>query len=323
MSTGPGYIGDFTGEYGYLSNFHVAPIVIDGVTYPSGEHAFNAAKTLDPTERARVLAAPTPSKAKMAGRRVTLREEWDDRVRYRIMDRVVAEKFAPGTDLAARLLATGDALLVEHTTWHDQHWGDCRCEKHFAWPGANHLGRALMDHRAALRSDTPERWVRVAVTGHRPQHLRPEQQAFARAELARLAAKVRDQHGTTVAISGMALGADTWWAQAALAAGIDLWAYIPFEVQGGRWRERDQAVWSDLRARAARELVLATNYDVRLLHARNEYMIRDADVLIAIHDPAKTTGGTASAISKARSSGKTLILTDVVSRRTAISRPVS
>lgn len=39
-------IDRFAGEYAFLSNFHVGPIHLDGIDYRSGEHAFNAGKTL-------------------------------------------------------------------------------------------------------------------------------------------------------------------------------------------------------------------------------------------------------------------------------------
>jgi predicted NAD-dependent protein-ADP-ribosyltransferase YbiA (DUF1768 family) len=62
-------IDDFRGEWAALSNFAPLPVVIyshlEGVevVFPTGEHAFNAAKTLDPAERAEILAAPSPGEA--------------------------------------------------------------------------------------------------------------------------------------------------------------------------------------------------------------------------------------------------------------------
>ncbi len=37
----------FRGKNGFLSNFAYSPIVYDGETYPTVEHAFQAAKTFD------------------------------------------------------------------------------------------------------------------------------------------------------------------------------------------------------------------------------------------------------------------------------------
>ena len=308
-------IDNFRGKYGFLSNFHRQAFVLAGLEYGSGEHAFNAGKTLDPEAAEQVRAAATPAIAKRLGRTVPLREQWDDIVRFEVMRVVLEAKFTnPG--LRAHLLATGTALLVEGTTWHDRVWGSCTCDEHRAWPGANHLGRMLVDLRARLRGDSPDRWTRVAVTGHRPQSLTPEQASWATAELERLAVKVRDGHGTQVAISGAALGADTWWARAGVRAGLDLWAYIPFLAQPAKWEQADRKRWSALLSISKRTLVLGADYDVRLLHARNEFMIRDADMVIAVTDPAKTTGGTVSAMKKARAAGKTLVVVDVAARRT-------
>jgi ribA/ribD-fused uncharacterized protein len=312
-------IDRFVGEHSFLSNFHVGPIVMDGGTYRSGEHAFSAGKTLDPTEAAWVMSAGSPGEAKRRGRRVTLRPGWDAAIRFDVMRSVIAAKFA--TDpLRSRLLATGDALLVEGTTWHDQVWGDCTCPKHRAWPGANHLGQMLMAERAAIRHDPPDRWVRVALTGHRS--LSVDEYGFAEQELIRLAAKLRDEHGTTTAISGMAVGADTLWADTALQAGLQLWAYIPFPQQEAdrRWTHEDRAHWAHLRSRAEREVVLGTGYDVRLLHARNDAMLRDSDLLIAVCDPSRTAGGTAATLEKARQAGKPVVVVDVSRRRTTHKR---
>lgn len=313
----PDVIDRFAGPYAGLSNFAAHHVVLDGVEYPSREAAFNAYKTLDPAERELVRAAADPRSAKAVGRRVTLRPGWDEAVRYEVMRSVVhAATLNPET--RALLLSTGDALLIGGTTWHDQVWGQCSCEEHRRWPGANRLGRTLMAERAWLRGDRTDRWVRVAVTGHRPQHLSPAQQRFARAELDRLAAKLRDQHDTAVAISGMALGADTWWANSAVAAGLRLWAYVPFTAQPAKWTGAEQAEWRRLLNLADRRLVLAEDYDVRLLHARNDFMLRDADLVVAVWDPRKTTGGTASAVKKARAAGKPLVVIDLEQMRTRI-----
>jgi len=319
----------FVGEHFFLSNFHVGPVVMDGVVYRSGEHAFNAGKTTDPTESAWVTDADTAGEAKRRGRRVTLRPGWDAAIRFDVMRSVIAAKFAV-EPMRSALLATGDALLVEGTTWHDQVWGDCTCPKHRAWPGANHLGQMLMAERAAIRHDPPDRWVRVAVTGHRS--LSVDECVFAKQELTRLATKLRDEHGTTTAISGMAVGADTLWADAALQAGLQLWAYIPFPQQEAdrRWTHEDRAHWAHLRSRAEREVMLGEDYDVRLLHARNDIMLRDSDLLVAVCDQRRTTGGTAATLEKARLAGKPIVIVDVSRRRTthkrgpctAINRPV-
>lgn len=133
----------FDGEFAFLSNFSPSPVFLDGVAFPTVEHAFQAAKTLDPAERDLVLAAVTPGRAKRVGRRVTLRPDWEE-VRLLVMGDLLQQKFAFGTALARSLLATGDTLLIEGNAWHDTFWGVCD------GVGKNHLGRLLMAIRANL-----------------------------------------------------------------------------------------------------------------------------------------------------------------------------
>src|SRR5919199_3797753 len=130
--------------YFFLSNFAESPVDFEGAVYPTVEHAFAAAKTLDPAERELIRLAPRPGDAKRLGRQVVLRPGWDD-LRVEVMRRLLARKFAPGTELAARLLATGDARLVEGNTWGDRFWGVCRGQ------GWNQLGQLLMERREQLR----------------------------------------------------------------------------------------------------------------------------------------------------------------------------
>jgi ribA/ribD-fused uncharacterized protein len=144
-----GAINRFSASYRFLSNFFPSPFTYSGVQYATNEHFFNASKTLDLDEHCFVAAAPTPSEAKARGRRVTLRPGWDETVRYQVMRQGLDLKFADPT-LRRLLLATGDAELIEGTTWHDTHWGICFCLEHRG-QGDNHLGRMLMALRAELR----------------------------------------------------------------------------------------------------------------------------------------------------------------------------
>jgi N-glycosidase YbiA len=137
-------IDAFTGPYFFLSNFAESPVEFEGAVYPTVEHAFAATKTLDFTERELIRLAARPGEAKRLGRQVALRPGWDD-LRVDVMRALLARKFAPGTDLAARLLATADAQLVEGNTWGDRFWGVCRGE------GRNQLGQLLMERRDELR----------------------------------------------------------------------------------------------------------------------------------------------------------------------------
>jgi ribA/ribD-fused uncharacterized protein len=149
----PHLIDRFSGRWAFLSNFHRSGLVWEGDLYPTAEHAFNAGKTLDRAKRREIASAPTPGIAKRMGRArsIQLREGWDERVRYEVMASVLRAKFCCDPRRTEALLSTGDAMLVEGNSWHDQHWGDCRCGRQAcADPGGNHLGRLLMELRAAL-----------------------------------------------------------------------------------------------------------------------------------------------------------------------------
>lgn len=139
-------IDSFRGEYAFLSNFYESAFGFNGWPCRTAEHAFQAMKCLEREDAKRVLAATTPAQAKRIGRVVALRYDWEQ-VKDDVMQEVLAAKFAPGTALAARLLATDDAQLVEGNTWGDTYWGvDAR-----TGAGRNQLGRALMEQRSRLR----------------------------------------------------------------------------------------------------------------------------------------------------------------------------
>ena len=78
-------------------------------------------------------------------RKKPLRPDWEA-VKDDIMREAVGAKFRQHADLGVLLLATGDALLVEHTA-NDSYWGDGGDGS-----GRNMLGRILMEVREALRT---------------------------------------------------------------------------------------------------------------------------------------------------------------------------
>jgi len=136
-------IDHFTGPNRFLSNFYPAQVEFDGYLYPTVEHAFQAAKTLNPEVREEIRLAETPSEAKKLGRLLDLRPDWEE-VKLDVMHSLLFEKFSIPF-LRKRLLETGDRTLVEGNTWGDTYWGVHRTQ------GENHLGRLLMQVREELR----------------------------------------------------------------------------------------------------------------------------------------------------------------------------
>jgi ribA/ribD-fused uncharacterized protein len=147
-SAAPAKIAEFQGEYRFLSNFWPATVEFEGIMYPTAEHAYQSAKTLDMNERKRIAELPTPGEAKRAGRALALRPDWEQ-VKLGVMEECVRYKFTHHAELSQKLLATADAHLEEGNTWGDTFWGTV----HGA--GQNHLGRILMRVRGELwRSNT-------------------------------------------------------------------------------------------------------------------------------------------------------------------------
>ncbi len=138
-------IDNFHAEgYDFLSNYYEAEVEYGGLTYGSNEAAFQAQKCMTEEEKLPFTEA-RPSKSKGMGRRVQLRPDWEE-VKVGIMEEIVRAKFTQHPELAERLLATGDKVLVEGNHWGDTCWGvDTRTGQ-----GHNHLGRILMKVREEL-----------------------------------------------------------------------------------------------------------------------------------------------------------------------------
>jgi ribA/ribD-fused uncharacterized protein len=141
---------NFAGDLAFLSNCYVVEggIEYDGVTYPSVENAFQAAKTLDPEER-KLFETVAATQARRLGQKVTIRDRWDY-LRVNVMQELVRAKFEK-PELGEKLLATGDEPLEEVNKTHDNYWGSCQCARCQGKLGLNWLGRILMTVRRQLR----------------------------------------------------------------------------------------------------------------------------------------------------------------------------
>jgi ribA/ribD-fused uncharacterized protein len=134
----------FDGVYHFLSNFFLIAVEYEGITYCCSECAFQAAKTLNMKDRERFISM-APGKAKREGRKLKLRENWDA-IKDTVMLEIVRAKFRQNPELAERLIATGDAELIEGNYWGDDYWGVCHVEL-----GKNKLGKILMQVRSELK----------------------------------------------------------------------------------------------------------------------------------------------------------------------------
>lgn len=130
-------------QYRWLSNFFAISIDYEGHRYGSVEHAYQAAKTLDPKHKAMIRSAKTAAQSKVFGRQAPKRPDWDD-VKLQIMETLLRAKFDRDMhpDMRKRLKETGDAELIEGNWWGDTYWGVCK------GVGENHLGKLLMKIRS-------------------------------------------------------------------------------------------------------------------------------------------------------------------------------
>ena len=136
---------EFRGYYAFLSNFYRTSIAIDGIIYPTAEHAFQSYKSDEHEYKLEVSRADKPSDAKKIGRRIKLIPDWNEK-RVDYMRLVVGYKFNQNNDLRDMLIATANTYLIEDNYWHDNFWGNCKCSKCYE-PGFNMLGKILMELR--------------------------------------------------------------------------------------------------------------------------------------------------------------------------------
>lgn len=144
-------INDFKGEYGFLSNFYACPFEYKGIVYPHAEGAFQAQKCATDEERMKYTRIKNPVIAKRTGKKEpNLPTDWDEKA-LDIMKDILRVKFAIPV-LKDKLLATGDAELVEGNHWHDNRWGKCTCEKCKNKEAQNLLGKILMEIRDDIKA---------------------------------------------------------------------------------------------------------------------------------------------------------------------------
>lgn len=141
-------IAHFDGEFRFLSNFYPFQVKMEGMVYPSVEHAYQAAKSLDMVDRRMIAELSTPGKAKRAGRILRIRNDWMN-IRIPVMEYLVRQKFGKNSILREKLIETYPEELIEGNDWGDTFWGMVAeyKDKNPMWIGENHLGEILMKIR--------------------------------------------------------------------------------------------------------------------------------------------------------------------------------
>jgi len=134
-------------EYGCLSNFSKHPVELDGKTWPTSEHYYQAQKFDDPELKEKVRKCNGPMRTTMMSRnrKLPMKQNWEH-MKENVMTKVLLAKFTQNEDAKQTLLSTGDAVLVEDSPI-DYYWG-CGSDG----TGKNRLGKLLMKLREELRN---------------------------------------------------------------------------------------------------------------------------------------------------------------------------
>mmetsp|Transcript_24281 Transcript_24281/g.41469 ORF Transcript_24281/g.41469 Transcript_24281/m.41469 type:complete len:167 (-) Transcript_24281:46-546(-) len=128
-----------------LSNYFVRDTFIQGYSYPTVEHYFQAQKFSSKEYKDEIRAARSGLQAKKLGsvERDDIVENWDE-IKDDIMRRGVAAKFHQHQDLQAVLMATKQAEIIFKSST-DSYWGKGKNG------GENKLGEVLVSVREELR----------------------------------------------------------------------------------------------------------------------------------------------------------------------------
>jgi hypothetical protein len=164
--------------------------------------------------------------------------------------------------------------------------------------------------------------LRIGVTGHRGNKLDAGEQARLRREVDAILRRLQQvlaglpRPPRLLAVSSLAEGADRLFADAVLAAGIELLAPIPFarEVYARDFAGESRAGYYGLLDRAAEVIELDGRYDSEAARrtayeAAGAEMIERSDIVLALWDgeEASGRGGTANMVALARRKGRPVL----------------
>lgn len=163
----------------------------------------------------------------------------------------------------------------------------------------------------------PDRARTCCFTGHRPSKL-PWGTDEEHPDCAALKERIREaleelyQKGYRHFISGMARGADLYFAEAVLALrercpGVTLEAAVPCRSQADSWSGAERARYRDILDRCDVETVVQQSYTRDCMLRRNRYMVERSGAVLAVYDGMG--GGTMYTLSYAMDRGlETVVL---------------
>jgi len=162
-----------------------------------------------------------------------------------------------------------------------------------------------------------------AFTGHRPKSFpwhynESDPRCIALKEtLAQQVTRLSDI-GIITYLSGMAIGADTWFSLAVLALReenplIQLHCVLPCHSQDIKWPYESKMLYHSILSRADHIIYVNDTYTKNCMLQRNHYMVDHADVLLAVYN-GERKGGTAATVRYARNLNRDIFIIDPITR---------
>lgn len=145
-------------ESGWLSCMSAYPVTHQGVLYKTCEALFQVLRFKGyPDIQEEIRQSPSPMSAKMIARRerelLGRGKMWDEAPSdIPLMKKCLMLKLEQHPELKEKLIATGDAIIIEDCTTHDREsarfWG--AVQKDGKWVGENIFGKLWMEIRKEL-----------------------------------------------------------------------------------------------------------------------------------------------------------------------------
>ncbi len=137
--------------YIYFSPYTAHAIEIDGVVYPTVEHAYQCARYTDKKIISEIIEAKSPVKAWEVSskyKHLQILEFKDENHKLKVMKELMRQKALQHDDVRNALIDSGDLKIVKHIVTPppgDGFWDDGEDGK-----GLNHIGRMWMEIREEL-----------------------------------------------------------------------------------------------------------------------------------------------------------------------------
>lgn len=132
--------------YDVLNNFSANAVEINGIVYPTSEHAYQAAKCTDPAGKQEILAATSPLLAKEVSNKKykTAKDPNWDAKKLSTMESILRVKLNQHQEVRDALIKSGDEEIAEDSPV-DTFWG-----RGADGSGENQLGKLWMKIRSEL-----------------------------------------------------------------------------------------------------------------------------------------------------------------------------